>query len=286
MENIRLVNCQQHQARVLHLEKDAPTCVYLFGALQDISTISMFTDELSKHYNYLAIELPGTGRTDPLSPTYSFAYLAECLNDVLLETVGDIPVRIVACSYGAASAGEWAKRYPDRVTQIAFAGAMAHIPEKHWPTLFNLMHLAYGEKKEFSAGFIDLMMDRNINLDRFNSIKKAAIRKARYYSDEHVNSFIYNTIRLCSHEVGDLSGVTAPVLVTTGEYDPFCEVPEAIALAEKFVNGRFIPLIGCDHLFHIEDPNQLIDTVMRFFSRYKPVVNVTENVFSPVSLAV
>ena len=269
MENISIVKCQNHEARVLHLKKDAPTCIYLFGALQDISTISMFTDELSKHYNYLAIELPGTGKTTTLSPIYDFGYLAECLNDVLLQFVGEEPIRIVACSYGSASAGEWAKRYPERVTQIAFAGAMTSIPEKHWPTLFNLMNLAYKDVGNFSAGFIDLMMEESLDQRRFDSIKKAAIRKARYYSNEHVKSFIYNTIRLFSYNLGDLSMVRAPVLVTTGEHDPFCEVSEAIALSNKFVNGRFVPLIGCDHLFHIEDPKQLIDTVMLFFTRYQ-----------------
>lgn len=267
MNEISVVKCCNHEARIFHQEKDAPTCIYLFGALQDINTIGVFTEELSKHYNFIAIELPGSGRTEPLSPTHTFQYLAECLNEVLLKIVGHESIRIVACSYGTAVAVEWAKRYPNRLNQLVLAGSMSRLPEKHWPTLFNLMHRAYGEKSDFAAGFMDLMMNESINQKRFTGIKKAAIRKARNYADVLFQSFIYNTIRLLSHDMGDVSHIGAPVLVTTGEYDPFCEIEEAILLARKFPNNQFIPLENCDHLFHIEDPDQLIEVVMKFFER-------------------
>ena len=269
MKEISVIKCGQHEARIHHVKKDAPTCIYLFGALQDINTIDMFTDALSERYNYFAIELPGSGRTDPLPPHHGFDYLAECLNEVLTKLIGNEPIRIVACSYGTAAAVEWARRYPQRVIQMVLAGSMAHIPEKHWPTLFNLMNRAYGDKSDFAAGFMELMMASDLVDMKFGRIKKAAIRKAKNYSDVLFKSFIFNTIRLLSHDMGDVRCIKAPVLVTTGEHDPFCEVDEAVRLAKCFPNNRFLPLLGCDHLFHIEDPKQLIEGVMLFFSRYK-----------------
>jgi len=254
---------------VFHSPKDAPTCIYLFGALQDIGTIDLFTDVLSEYYNYLAIEVPGSGRTEPLPPNYSYAYIAECLNRVLLQFVGKEPIRIIACSYATALAVEFAKRYPERITQLVLAGSMGKIRETLWPDLFKVMNLAYYDKSDFAEGFIDLMMSPSINQKRYSGIKKAAIRKARKYSDAHFKSFVYNTIRLMTHEVGEVRAIKAPVLVTTGEYDPFSTIEEALKLANSFTDGRFIPLSNCDHLFHIEDPQQLIDTVMLFFTRYK-----------------
>lgn len=265
-------------ARVLHIEKDAPTCIYLLGALQDIGTISLFTEELSKHYNYLAVEVPGTGNTPPLDPKYSFDFIAECLNQVLLKKVGPEPIRIVACSYGTATAVAFAKKYPERVSQIALAGSMYDIPKTYWPTMFDLMHRAYSEQDSFADGFIDLLTTPIPAIkERQDTIRRAAVRKAKRFQSEHFEHFIFNTVRLMSYDPGSFEQIKAPALVVTGEFDPYCTIESAKKLAEKFPNGMFKPITDCDHLFHIEDPQQLIDRVMLFFAQYRDESSATNN---------
>jgi len=278
MKAVYTVPCHNHHARVYRSPKPgAKVCVYIFGALQDISTLDLLSDVMSDYYDYIAVELPGYGLTDSLEPKHTFEYLADCLNEVLLSEIRFTPVTLIASSYGASVAVEWLRKYPQQAASCVLAGPIISLDPSDYPKLLDIMKNAYTNKAQFASSFIDMMMSSEINPKRFNGIKNAAIRRAKRNSERHLINFVYNTFRISTYHVPTLKDIQVPVLVTTGEHDPFCRPAAALELSRQFSAGEFRSLDGCDHLFHIEDPEGLIRTVSEFLkvnSEIHPAENV------------
>ena len=181
----------------------------------------------------------------------------------------------MACSYGTATAVAFAKQHPERVERLVLCGSMYEIPERTWPQLFKIINNAYNNKADFAKSFLDLLIHPISSIaEKQAQIYRVTLRKTKGFQDRHYQHFIYNTIRLMAHDPGSLSDIECPTLVLTGEYDPFCTVNDAQQLADHFPDGEFEPLIDCDHLFHIEDPNQVIEKVLAFILRtdYKVLI--------------
>jgi pimeloyl-ACP methyl ester carboxylesterase len=71
---------------------------------------------------------------------------------------------------------------------------------------------------------------------------------------------------------GDLSrsrvaDITCPVLVLSGEHDPFCPPPLASALASKIPHGEFIRVPDVGHDIHMARPTWLADEIVGWLQR-------------------
>ncbi|GAB3892793.1 hypothetical protein GCM10029964_068270 [Kibdelosporangium lantanae] len=66
----------------------------------------------------------------------------------------------------------------------------------------------------------------------------------------------------------DLSGVTAPVLVTSGDGDIAAPPTDGHALAAALPNGRFVPLADCGHFPMLEKPELMAQIVGDFLTHH------------------
>jgi len=266
MDNILKFSHLGFSSRYLHVvQNNRPTLIFLMGSLQEIESVQVFNSAFSRDYNYYAIELPGSGNTDPLHPKYDVSFLAEYLS-VMIRQLGLNQVSLVACSYATGIALEFAKKNRDKLHRMVLAGSMREIPLSEWPTMLQLMRDCAFDTPNFANGFIDLLTEKQGLVPRQETIRKAAVRKASKYRSSNFWHFVFNTIRLMCYEPSDLQQVSTPTMVFTGEFDPYVKPEHAERLAKEMSNAQFELIRGCDHLFHIQQPEQTIGLILNFLA--------------------
>ncbi|MFT7560912.1 MAG: pimeloyl-ACP methyl ester carboxylesterase [Flavobacteriales bacterium] len=271
MENILNLSVLGHDVRAMHIPNTGkPVMVFLMGSLQDIEGVGQFSDGFSPYFDYWAVELPGFGKTQPLHSKFGVPFIAECLAVFVEEYVGS-SFNLVACSYATAIALDYAKLHQNRLENMVLVGSMMDIPLSHWPTMLQLLRDVSFDPPKFASGFVDLLTVDHPDIPRQAAIRRAATRRAKV-DGENLWHFVFNTIRLMSFNVGDLSGITVPTLVYTGEHDPYVTPDDAKKLAQALPNAEFQILPGCDHLFFLEKPLESIAMVNQFLARRTEMV--------------
>ena len=151
---------------------------------------------------------------------------------------------------------------------MVLAGSMMDIPLSEWPTMLQLMRDCAFDTPQFAVGFIDLLTEKNGMVARQDTIRKAAVRKAAKYRSENFWHFVFNTIRLMCYEPSELHRIHVPSLVFTGEHDPYVKPEHSERLAKEMGNADFALVRDCDHLFHIEQPQQTVELILSFLRQH------------------
>lgn len=260
IENITLGN---FKSRHLSIPSSKTPLVFIPGNLQEIESLKEFNKQLSKNSDYHILELPGTGLTEPLEPTYPITFLSDCLSEFHRKYIRK-PFNLVTCSYATAIGIEFAKDHPDKLKKLVLAGSMERIPKENWPSLINLMSECMNDKERFARNFINSLTADEKKIPRLETIKKAAIRKAKQYEANQVWSFIYNSIRLMSYDANNFCKIKTPSLCFTGQFDPFVKPEYCKNLAQAIPNAEFTLIKEADHLFHIEKPDETIKLISTY----------------------
>ncbi len=260
MSNVNKISLQSHEARYMHISNTAESLVFIPGNLQEIETIKDFNIGFSKSYDYWAVELPGTGMTNPLHPSYSISFLAEYLAEFIGTYIGK-SVNLVSCSYATPIALELAKHHPEMVDRLVLAGSMEEIPIVEWPTVLGLMADCLREPDRFAEDFLNLLTDKSEIIPRQDIIVKATKRKACRYTQEQFWCFIYNSIRLMSYRPYDLNKIKCPTMCFTGDLDPYVTKERCRSLSKLIPGSYFTTIPETDHLFHIEKPKETVQLI-------------------------
>jgi len=273
--SITTIQIKSHNVRFLHKKnEEKPILVFIPGNLQEIETIRDFNEGFSENFNYFAIELPGTGHTDPLHPSYNINYLADCLHEFIEQYVGD-KFYLVSCSYATALSIEYAKTHSDRLLKLVLAGSMQDIPIDEWPTVLGLMADCLREPAQFAGDFMKLLTAKNVRIPRQRAIIKATKSKASKYTQNQFWCFIFNSIRLMSYRAEHLDRIGCETLCFTGEHDPYVTPSRCKQLAQLIPNSRFTTLPNTDHLFHIEQPQKTVELITDYLYAEEEVEMLT-----------
>lgn len=268
MSNIITSIINGHTLRYLHIKNQKPILLFIPGNLQEIETLKKFNQGLSKHFDYYVLELPGTGHTEPLHPSYSIKYLSDILFTFVEKHI-QTPFNLVTCSYGTAIGIEFAKTYNRSLNNLVLAGSMKEIPLEEWPTILGLMADCLREPDKFASDFMELLTAKNVHIPKQKTIITATKRKASRYTSQQFWCFIFNSIRLMSYkpEDNDLTKIKCPTLCFTGEHDPYVTKDRCLELAKKLPNASYSTIPNTDHLFHIEDPEATINLIVDYLSK-------------------
>lgn len=93
----------------------------LHQALRSGSCFSRMLPLIGRHYQAIAIDLPGRGSSDPLPAPFEVADLARSVIE-FLDSMGIKKARVVGGHTGSAMSVELAAAYPERVEAIALLG--------------------------------------------------------------------------------------------------------------------------------------------------------------------
>jgi valacyclovir hydrolase len=241
----------EHSAGRIYYEQDGngESVLVLPGWAGSIDELALIRKSLTAHFRVIAADLPGSGRSEPQPREYTPTYFHDDAETflALLEDQDAGPAHLIGFSDGGEVALLMATTRPDAVLSVVAWGAAGQLvaPPGMLDAFYHLIDHPIPPLQDF-----------------------ATYLKASYGEDNAraMTRSESNALRAIIAGGGDLSrsqaaSLTCPVLLLTGEYDPFCPPALVSGLADEIPLGEFMKVDGVGHDVHTARPAWLADTV-------------------------
>lgn len=242
--------------------------VFLNGAFQSMDSWRRFADALGAFSPVLLVDLPGTGKADPLGADIPLSFLADAF-DSLLEVLDLGPIYLIAASYGTPTAYQFAQRFSHRVQRMALCGTMVDIPEHERLTIKRSIRMAeIGDVKALAQACEDGLLCRAParRVRRHRLARRILTSGIRAMSKDDCARYALNTRRLLRSSALDLTRPPdVPSLLFTGEHDVFTTPNRVADVARAIPGAGFTTVREADHLCHLER----FDVVVRLLDQFR-----------------
>lgn len=225
--------------------------------------------EFSRHFQVLAFDNRGAGRSDKPEAEYSIPLFADD-TAALMEALGIKRAHVFAISMGGYIAQELALRYPDKVQSLALGCTSAG---GRRAVLMAPQRLARFVANEGLSPEQILRKDMDIFFsDTMIAAEKPAIEEfvsvsLRHYQPAH--AFKRQFDACLRHDTLDRAGaISAPVLILTGDDDPLVPPGNSRILKELLPVAGYREYPGGRHCFFIEFAPQVNALAVDFFRKY------------------
>jgi len=242
-----------------------PTIVFIHGAQNDHSVWGLQTRYFAHHgYGVLAVDLPGHARSDGPA-LVSVEAMADWLL-ALLDAAGVRKARLVGHSMGSLIALEAASRAPERVERIAMVGTA-------WPMKVSDALLAASRDDVQNA--IDM-----VNIWSHSSIapkpsfpgpgfnvmggSRRLMQRVAARNPEPVFHIDFSACNNYAHGEEAARGVHCPVLLLLGKRDMMTHPKATATLREAMPHCSVEELEDCGHALMAEQPDAVLDALLRF----------------------
>lgn len=238
--------------------------VFIGGAFQNINQIEKVSLALAKETWVIAIDTPGNGDTGVLPHNYGFDFICRAIHSAVKKLGIDV-INLLGCSYGSIVAMRYAQMYLG-VDKLILGSAMDRLPER-LEYEFNLLLflLEWNRMEDFADGFTNLLTNPAFRAE--NRLARLTADKLRHAllnaSTGMKEQFKHNTMRILRHGQTDLSLMPdVDATVFTGEHDHFLPIEDNKRVAASFKRARFVALKDADHMFHVEQFRQTVETIL------------------------
>ena len=238
---------------------EGPRLLFLNGSGSSLANSGLMIKPFTKHFDVLAHDQRGLGKTSKLAGPYEMAdYAADAA--ALLDHVGWDTCRIVGVSFGGMVGQEFAVTYPERVERLALVctspGGIApsyplHKDSSFKPTVLDTRFTPeYLAEHSDAQGLIDVMKER----------------RNEQHTERELRGMWEQLMARSRHDVVDrLHLITAPTFVACGRYDGTAPPANSELIAEKVPNAELRFYEG-GHAFMYQDRQALPD-VIEFLGR-------------------
>lgn len=221
------------------------------GSVIDLNRLR---SELVGGFRVIAVDLPGSGQSEPQPRHYASTYYLDDAR-ILLSLLDELQVdvaHLVGFSDGGEEALLMAALQPARALSVltwAAAGQIAASPE--------MLHVL--------AHLLD---------DPVDELKTLAAYLAERYGVDEARVMANSWARALGAVIdagGDISrsraaGISCPALLITGTYDPFCPPSLVREMAEAIPRGTYLEAPGAGHDVHLSHSGWLASTVVNWLS--------------------
>lgn len=228
----------------------------------------------------------GTGRSErPASGDYAIATLVEDI-EALRRHLGAPQIALLAHSFGAVLALEYAARYPDHVAAAVLAGPLWNAPSS---CIEHLERLAVTRPDAYRQLLAEGMPEESEACDAspVRGRERERVTEANMFPNpetlEHLNRLeaeggLRNTGELgkavfqqglMRYRFSGADRITAPVLVVAGSADFAAGPRTQRRLAEVLPRGRLVEYERLGHWMFLEDPNRFARDVSDFLDSLK-----------------
>lgn len=241
----------EHSGSRIYHEEDGQgdTVLVLPGWAGSIDEFMLIRKSLTPHFRVIAADLPGSGRSEPQPREYTPTYFHDDAETflALLADQDAGPAHLIGFSDGGEVALLMAATRPDAVRSVVAWGAAGQLvaPPGMLDAFYNLIDDPIPPLQDF-----------------------AAYLKATYGQDNarKMTRSESNALRAIIAAGGDLSRsratqIACPVLLLTGEHDPFCPPALVTALVDEIRHGEFTKVDSVGHDIHTARPEWLAETV-------------------------
>lgn len=252
--------------------------VLLGGFIQDKDSWRLHELMLSEWATIVAIDLPGSGNSDPLPPHHGIGFLAEALHHAL-DSLDLATVNVVGYSYGALTAYQFAHSYPGRAARLALAGMARPDPNGSMPADILILDqlLQEGRWDDF-ARKAAAVLTHNDTLPRArkaDAVEMLLTRQLRSLPQDRVNKYLQHVERLRyayehygAFTTAELTGapLDVPALAFTGESDLITPPRLIRQFARSCLNARFTTIKESGHMVMLERAVEFTDLLHHFFT--------------------
>ena len=227
------------------------------GFSMTIDDVSALGEALSARYRVIAADLPGSGQSGPQPRHYTRTYHEDDAR-VLLALLAslDLPAaHVIGHSDGGESALWMAALQPERIRSVVAWGAMGYI-DKSLLSLLAVFESVVDEPIEPLKEYADLL-------------------KATYGRENAramIKSFAEAT-RAIIEDGGDLArsragSISCPVLLISGEHDPFAPPPLIPGFTSAVRNVEVIEVPGAGHDVHRTHADWMAETILAWLAAH------------------
>lgn len=236
-------------------EGQGESVLVLPGWAGSIGEFGPVRQSLAPHYRVIAADLPGSGQSGPQPREYTATYLRDDAEAflALLDDLSVSPAHLVGFSDGGELALLMAELRPDAVRSVVAWGAAGQVVAP--PEMLDAMYHLIDEPIPPLADFAEFL-------------------KATYGEDNAraMTQSLANALRAIIEAGGDISAshvadIRCPVLLMTGEHDPFCPPPLVSELASAIPGGEFLRVDEVGHDIHTARPEWMAGTVLNWLQK-------------------
>jgi len=253
-------------------EGHGPVIVLLHGVLSSLNTWDGWTDELTKHYRVIRMDLPGFGLTGPSSAVnyYDTPSMVALLDRLLKQTAGDEPVFLVGNSLGGYLSWNYAVAHPQNVRGLIVIDPVCYTQDPPW--IINLIGtpVVGAPGRWIVPKFI---VDMNVREVYGDSTRVTDATYQRYFDlllrpgnrDAMVDIFQMLKVRAQDPHVGDeIRNITVPTQVMWGGKDAWVPPKFAARWQHDVPAAEVITYADAGHIPMEEIPERSVADAERF----------------------
>ena len=254
----------------LHIESAGagPPLLLLHGWAMHSGLWGALPARLAARYRVHAVDLPGHGRSAPISP-----WTLEAVRGALAPAfaAAEAPLTVIGWSLGALLALDWARAAPGTFARIVLVGATASfVARAGWPHAMAAETLARFGDELAVAYRMTLLRFLTLQLQGSDDGKAtlAAMRGRLFERPDPAPEALAAALGVLGaiDLRADLHAVTVPTLVVAGERDALTPARAGAALARALPNAAYAEIAGAAHvpfLSHPDEFGRLVDGFLR-----------------------
>ena len=242
--------------------------VLISGFTADHAVWSAMLGTLAQSYRVLIFDNPGTGRSFIPHGDYSLEAMTQDILG-LLDHLGIEQAYFMGHSMGAGLLLQICLEQPQRVKKAMLCGGVAAVPIT---AKLQIQSLHYALEHEFPHDYIGLALLPWLYGRRFLSDSSRVEKlKAKLRGNPHAQTLegFRAQVQIPLHfDISDrLKEISAECLVVASDEDLLIPMHCAQFLKDNLLNAR-LEIIGegVGHMFHIEEPQQLSQLALQFFT--------------------
>ena len=228
--------------------------IFIQGLGTEITSVSLFVNELAKRYKVISFDNRGTGRSDKPDRPYSIENMAKDTIG-LINTLGIKKAHFIGGSMGSCISQVIAAKYPERVNGLVLYLATTSFSKN----LQNAMEPFLKPKKSEEK--------------KTNEIHPLFLQKYPPTPDSLLRQMEANM----KFNGRDLLGqIKAPTLIINAENDHFIPIESTKEIAKGIPHSKLI-LVQGDHLFPMTNEELLIKPSLEFLEEIDAKSDLTQS---------
>ncbi|MFC1823948.1 alpha/beta fold hydrolase [Thermodesulfobacteriota bacterium] len=247
------------------------TCLVLIHGFSD--NLTMWYNqapEFSRHYQVIAYDFRGHGKTETPEREFSMELFADDLY-ALLKALNIEKAGILGYSMGGRIGLEFALKYPEIITglimaNITVAGKELKISEQQAELMGKHLRMM---TRLCESGNLEVLADELVTKSLSPEFQEREPQILRNYKEiklqndpMHYSSVMQAMIRSLETPP-DLTRVECPVLLIAGEHDPFLNL-KVVRAMERDMARSVLKILPAGHAAAIEAPDVFNKTVLEF----------------------
>ncbi|MDD1781347.1 alpha/beta hydrolase [Enterovibrio sp. ZSDZ35] len=259
-----ILNNRKYRYTVCENKNTDQVAIFLLGALQDIESVSAFSEEFSKTLTCITVEIPGTGYAEPLDSKVTIRQQSEMLLD-FIHYMNIKSAHIIGISYATAISVELCSIWRG-VKSLSICGGVPGIPTSGIAATKKMIAASTQSKADFAKTFVSSLTVDNPDIPRSKAIKRSMEANIARLDDERIDMFFDNSVRLLVHTPSNVTQISIPAVICAAEFDPYVTTQIAKEFSDQLPNSRFIEIKNSDHLVHLEQPEKVTKALIALAS--------------------